>query len=476
MPKRKRSSDSEVGAKLDEYEQELARALKVAKGFERQRLSKRVHLERAQDKIQRLEREITTLKALDLHQTAHAHLASSLTKFKSIAEHPALPDNFKQPPPKADISEEEKTALHNVTSGLYNRPNVREVVEKAIRAVCLALELPIPDKKAKRKKGQSAEDAEPSETIAAAAESASTKKRRLEDDAPVDDENDDSGESFNGFSDDEHDEGTDGDEEDNSSVDEGDEEGAISKYESMLGGSDSDDDSEGESREDLRAKYAALLGMSGDPASGDDSDEEDDLDLTGGALEDEEASDDEDIEASTKPKQKPAPAARQPSLSPSPPPTRKTKEKPAKAGSTTFLPSLMGGYMSGSESASDVDVAPKKRLGQRQRQAIAERKHGENAKHVRKQAEKQKKGRDAGWDMRRGAVDGDDQGGKGRQPWKKGGSGRDGPRDKQGKPAPERKKPQTSRDDQGPLHPSWEARKKAKETAQISFQGTKIKF
>jgi hypothetical protein len=301
----------------------------------------------------------------------------------------------------------------------------------------------------------------------------------VEDDTPADDDDADSEESFKGFSDAEDDDGTDGDEEDNSSIDEGDEESAIAKYESMLGGSD-DDDSEGESREDLRAKYAALLGMSGDPASGDDSeDEEDALELAEEALGNS-FSDDKDNEtpAAAKPKQKTAPPARQPSLSPSPPPTRKTKEaKAAKAGSTTFLPSLMGGYMSGSESASDVDVAPKKRLGQRQRQAIAERKHGENAKHFRKQAEKAKKGRDAGWDMRRGAVDGDDQGGRGRQPWKKGGAAAGGPRASgQGKPAPERKKPHTSRDDQGPLHPSWEAKKKAKETQPVAFQGSKIKF
>lgn len=154
-------------------------------------------------------------------------------------------------------------------------------------------------------------------------------------------------------------------------------------------------------------------------------------------------------------------------------------------GNTTFLPSLMGGYFSGSESASDVDVAPrKKRLGQRQRQAIAERKHGEKANHVRSHASQQKKGRDSGWDMRRGAVDGEDQA-RGKQPWKKGvsnplGGGGKNRREAPGKRGGQQERPSQkpkSRDDLGVLHPSWEARKKAKETQQAAaFQGTKITF
>lgn len=62
MPKRKRSAEDDLGPKLAELRQELARALKTAKGFERQRLSKRFHAEQAQDKKHRLEREIAVLK------------------------------------------------------------------------------------------------------------------------------------------------------------------------------------------------------------------------------------------------------------------------------------------------------------------------------------------------------------------------------------------------------------------------------
>ena len=43
--------------------------------------------------------------------------------------------------------------------------------------------------------------------------------------------------------------------------------------------------------------------------------------------------------------------------------------------------------------------------------------------------------------------------------------------------APPKPRPETKRDDTGPLHPSWEAAKKSKEEgAKIAFQGTKVKF
>jgi hypothetical protein len=147
--------------------------------------------------------------------------------------------------------------------------------------------------------------------------------------------------------------------------------------------------------------------------------------------------------------------------------------KPGQIGGSTFLPSLMGGYISGSESASDIEEAkPKKRRGQRARQAIWEAKYGSSAKHLQKSSNKG--GRDSGWDMRRGAVDGDDQGK--RLPWKKGiqrpGSAYS---QGQGEAAPALKP--RKRDDEGTLHPSWEARKKARETQKtVAFTGQKVVF
>ena len=51
----------ELATQLEEFEVKLFRALKVAKGFERQRMAKRVR-EANPDKVERLEREVTVLK------------------------------------------------------------------------------------------------------------------------------------------------------------------------------------------------------------------------------------------------------------------------------------------------------------------------------------------------------------------------------------------------------------------------------
>ena len=63
MPKRKRSAESSLQAVLEKQQDEVFRALKTAKGFERQRLSKRLRDEGVQaDKQERLQREIAVLK------------------------------------------------------------------------------------------------------------------------------------------------------------------------------------------------------------------------------------------------------------------------------------------------------------------------------------------------------------------------------------------------------------------------------
>lgn len=146
--------------------------------------------------------------------------------------------------------------------------------------------------------------------------------------------------------------------------------------------------------------------------------------------------------------------------------------------SSTFLPSLTtAGYISGSESeASDIndEIAPRKnRRGQQARRLIAERKYGANAKHLQN-ASKSKQGRDQGWDTRRGAV---------------ANAGiRNGPNPRLEKrpinpqiydPVQEPVEKSRKKDDSGPLHPSWAARKEAKAKEKISIQqfaGKKIVF
>ena len=242
---------------------------------------------------------------------------------------------------------------------------------------------------------------------------------------------------------------------DHGSEKDGDEEQGISKFDDLLGSCSDDDDDELD--EDLLAKYR-----------GRETVNLDDISVSGSDAEETEGSGSDVEEDAT-------------SRSPSPPPTKKAKDRhkerkdpePTRAGETTFLPSLMGGYISGSESeASDIEVAPpKKRRGQRARQAIWEKKFGEKAKHLQQQTKGKGNGREAGWDMRRGAVDGDE-----RTPWKKGVktpfSGGNG------EPVEEKRAPKpTKRDDEGKLHGSWEAAKKAKESQKAAvFAGSKVTF
>jgi hypothetical protein len=63
MSKRKRNSEPTLQDQLTKSQDDLFRALKAAKGFERQRLSKRLHEAGiTPDKQERLEREVAVLK------------------------------------------------------------------------------------------------------------------------------------------------------------------------------------------------------------------------------------------------------------------------------------------------------------------------------------------------------------------------------------------------------------------------------
>ncbi|KAH7019324.1 Bud-site selection protein [Ilyonectria destructans] len=422
MSKRKRSGEPSLQELLNKHSDDISRALKAAKGFERQRLSKRVRENGiTPDKKERLDREITVLKSLDLHQTARAHMHASLLKIKSIAESENLPEDLRRGLAKPDLSEEERVALHNVTSGLYNRDQVRQAVDRAIAAVCEILNVPVPQKGKRVRKGKQEKEEDQIPKVEEV-------EKVDEDDVMESVEEADDESEFQGFSDEP------GPELD--SEEEAAEEDEFSKYDHLLGSSsDEDEDFDDERFERFKGKEKVNL---------------DDISLSGSGAD----SDSEDEESSG---------------SPSPPPAKKKKERstvPARPTGSTFLPSLMGGYISGSESASDVDVAPaKKRRGQRQRQAIWEKKFGEKAKHLQNPVKPQG-GRDSGWDMKRGAVEGG--------PWKK---GIRNPLMRQGASTEEAPKPPPKKDDEGVLHPSWEAMKKAKDAQKTaSFAGSKITF
>jgi len=169
------------------------------------------------------------------------------------------------------------------------------------------------------------------------------------------------------------------------------------------------------------------------------------------------------------------------SLSESDSPSASASPEPRKAPAprkSSFLPSLtLGGYISGSGSDIDddeVDVAPKKnRRGQRARQQLWEKKFGSKAKHIQKQERSQ------GWDSKRGATDAGGFRGKDRAVDR---NPKDAPRranaPDRGFAKPADRPKVNHKDDSGPIHPSWEAAKKAKEkkAAPVAFQGKKITF
>jgi hypothetical protein len=385
------------------------------------------------------------------------------------------------------LSEEERIALHNVTSALCNRKQVKDIIEEAIMGVCIALRVSMPEKKGKGKgkKNEREEQEQQADDIEAKPEKAASKRvttKKLGESLSGEES---SAESWGGLS-------AVGDPDDSEA-----EQKAFSRFEGLLGGSSDEDEADDgvSDEEDLQNSRARSIRGPSDHFSGSSADEDEDS-----SEEEEEEDNDEDEDSDDE------------ALAPPPKKSRAKATKAASAaadGNSTFLPSLMGGYISGSESdASDLEeFAPKKnRRGQRARQAIWEKKFKEQARHI--QLQKQKDSRDDGWDLKRGAVGAEDAG-----PWKKGvrnpfekpqpapegvhpqrhgnfarearesrevGEIREvrEPREPRHNVPEERPKPAgPKRDDIGALHPSWEAARKAKETSQkIAFEGRKIVF
>lgn len=259
---------------------------------------------------------------------------------------------------------------------------------------------------------------------------------------------------------------------------------ALSRFADRLGGFDSDEKTESDDDNDeYDTANEELDPMEVTDESASEDSEGDERDAQSGLNEDE-SSDSEEGSGSDSESESESESESDSdvsAISPLPKASRKDPEREDQVNRREggILPSLMGGYISGSESdASDIDVAPaarKNRRGQRARQAIWEKKFKDRAKHL----SQEKAGRDSGWDLKRGAVDG-----SARTPWKQGiktpfERRPDSRRDEQEHAAPEprRPRPPTKKDDEGPLHPSWEARKKAKEAQQTAaFQGKKITF
>lgn len=179
-----------------------------------------------------------------------------------------------------------------------------------------------------------------------------------------------------------------------------------------------------------------------------------------------------------------------PSQLPQQPRAKPSNPKPPNppSNSTTFLPSLtLGGYWSNSDSvASDSDTAAaniktrKNRMGQQARRQLWEKKFGHNAYHFKNQS------KDQGWDAKKGAQSRDDERRGGRRQGGAGVGGRhrgnrapaQGPSGANGDPVGPRRERKTAKARvEGPLHPSWEAAKRKKESKQtVAFEGKKTVF
>lgn len=339
-------------------------------------------------------------------------------------------------------------ARANVTARLYNSNPVKTAMTEVMASINAVLRIEQPPNRKKRLRKA---DYEPNKPMKGEAEPQRRELRRPED---VSDEESNRGTSLEETS------------QDVTNTGEDEVEGA------------NKDEKEGEERDLEYHKYASRLANSSD--SGSESAEDD-------------SGDESEPESKTTPQTGAARIARalslshsssDPTPSPSPPPTKaKAKaqnEITTAPKSTTFLPSLMmGGYWSGSDSASSIDdneanaadIQPRKnRMGQQARRALWEKKFGVRANHLKGQ-----QSREADWDPRKGARGGDERGQRGRGRGREfggrgGGSGASGANSEK---VVERKK----KLEEGPLHPSWEAAKKAKERKTTStFQGTKVVF
>ncbi|KAJ5125715.1 hypothetical protein N7448_005033 [Penicillium atrosanguineum] len=453
MPKRKLSelngSDDRklsmkavrLGVKFDHGVQMISKGLKTARGFERQKLSRREKTAKSQDNstaLSKLVEEVNALKALDYNVTAAKYLFKQLSKTKRIAECPAFKEfeesrNVPTNGPKS-------TAEANILGRLFSSTPVKNVVPTIISEIRKLLEVDEAPA-GKQDKAETKKDAGSKEKSA---------RKKAEE-----------SESVSG------------------SEDEAQPKRSSSTRDGERASHDMDISGDEESGSDEFADFDARLGPGSDSEGEVDSDGG--LPMKSRALAD-------DISDSVSRSPSPAFSAADS------PPSKKTKAargSDAPVQSTTFLPSLMGGYWSGSEDASDGEeeaAAPKRknRMGQQARRALWEKKFGAGANHVQKEVKKQKKSRDSGWDTRKGATDGGRGGrfggpggfedrGLSDRPHNVHNAG--GQQSSSGPTQRSRLKPPPSKDDEGPLHPSWEAKKKLKEQASTAkFQGTKVTF
>ncbi|MCJ1440859.1 MAG: hypothetical protein MMC23_001345 [Stictis urceolatum] len=454
-PKRVRIQNEILEGELSQAKTALFAALRISRGFERQKLGRRQKQSLEKKKggnIARLESEVralkaristraktkslTILKALELENLAEIYLYRTLCKIKSIAEAQDLPPSIRDRV-EAASHQSHDTAYANVTSRLFISNPVKEALESCLQSIRKALGIEETTGKKKRLRKADYERMKADDDLVG-------RSREAQEVVLHSGAEDGGGTSKPA-------------------------EGHGDLAERLASESADEEFESGTSLEEDGLERNSSLSPAETNGSRKVS-----KDYSAGN-----ADNISDIDASTSENETMS-AKRL---------NRATRANTATARpkSTTFFPTLMGGYISGSEIESEDEAAanidaPKNRPGQQARRAKWERKYGENANHIKKA----KQSRDAGWDPRRGAqADGDQRGRRGSR---RIGTGAKSSRSKGRGPQssganadavvlrPQAKK--KAKDNEGKLHPSWEAAKKRKEQHKDSatFAGKKVKF
>ncbi|TQS38627.1 hypothetical protein Golomagni_00864 [Golovinomyces magnicellulatus] len=494
MPKRKLVSykdDDFIRAKiaklLGNARKEFHSILKTAKRFERQRLGKRLIRANTAESKSRINKEIAMLKSPDLNEKLNSHFNKILLKVKIFVESGLLPDGIRKVDKITLGSLTEDAALNNVVSGILNIKAVRNFTKQLISDTYIAMGIPAPS-----------DHLSIGGTTKYKIQNNEIKQEEISEGNKCDQNNVKSPE-WEGFESNEEEKILCEQSSSNGyinrlnsrDVDDG-----FSDYEDLIG--DSSDEKSFDEKEHQSQKSRKAHTMPANHSSPISSDQY----FSDFSLNSETSS-----KSSTQPLKKYKSSI------------TKSASSSVKAGtSSTFLPTLMGGYWSGSEeSASDLEdftPAPKKnRRGQMARRALAEKKYGKMANHLKlvrggsSTSGNGKGGKDSGWDPKRGAI-ADDVTTPSNIPFRNhrhngrikqynankfntatlsqntnkdktnshggGHLGREYIKNATGTGAGNggRKK-----DDQGVLHPSWQAAKRAKELKQTAkFQGKKITF
>ncbi|KAH0614841.1 uncharacterized protein H6S33_000477 [Morchella sextelata] len=431
-----------VEEKIEHGKKLVFRGLKKAKGFEKQKLVKRLKIAREKNEdatVKKLELEFEVLKTeeIDLNSLASNHILKTFSKYKPISTSPLFPPWLA---PRKELEaqlNDKEIAKRNIIARLYNSNAVKEAMAMVVGNVKSAIGISEGGIKGKGKVtetetnvGSESEEGsgETVETVRLVKRMKIDNKSTAEEESESEDEEEEWGGILNS----------------EESVDaEIDLDAFAADFMDRVAGSSDEDEDQG-----------PLQRGTDDEWSGED-DEDDE--------EDEE--DDEEYQGVRAQHAKPTTSKSKSESKPNPDPHNQTQEatnlkvkkseklKPVDSVKSTFLPTLMSGYISGSDSDIDADyykdkngkkkgpAQPKERknrMGQQARRALWEKKFGQGANHVKKGEEE-----------------------KGRKKIEqriKQGRGEDGR--KEGSTAEKKGKPTEV---EGPLHPSWEAARKAKE-------------